>query len=208
MNPHENRTFSGNRIEVKDIPQYQSMFPRSGLKNFENLETNRPVIVLPEELYFKTIEMCKSVNEKRGYLLIQKNEKSIAAGKFLVEAIIEISKDQGSPYSTFVDDKMFDAFGKVLNEYSNEITRIEYHSHTSTTGGHWDDKFSGGDDQSLSNNVNRDRKYKHVLFTPNNVLTFGMDKPQFKVAEIENNNTRNKQAIWMDRFHEFLKGYK
>jgi hypothetical protein len=158
--------------------------------------------MLPGDFYNATIQMCQAERETRGVLLIAKNNEEFNKGRLPVSAMISIG--YGTPTGVFPDDKKLNAINKFLVQYKNELMHIDFHSHTVGTGTFWEDKFSGGDNQSLANNANRHRGYMHVLFTPNNILTFGMGKPQFVVKDFDNNPLETQEK-WKNKFDEFLR---
>lgn len=203
----EQKRFTGgqNEIRLEDIPQYQSSFSRENIKSLSNLEKNRVTILFPDEFYNATIEMCNAKNESRGVLLVSTDNSSFREGKLMVCAMLNQAEQQGSAFSVFLDKTKHDAMTNLLNDYKDKIQMIEFHSHTKSTGDYWADKFSGQDNQSLANAINRHRGYMHVLFTPNNILTFGKGKPQIGVAKINKFDPLETQAYWQHLFNEYLK---
>ena len=175
MNPDNFETNRANLIEKKDVAQYVSSFDRHEIKNLHRLEENKPWIMMPNEFYNATIEMCEGNRETRGVFLVPRQGIAVTKGHLPVEAMISIG--YGSSTAVFPDEQKLDAINKLLFDYKNDSMPIDFHSHTIETGGAFFNTFSDADNQSLANNVNRRRGYMHVLFTPTNILTFGMGKP-------------------------------
>ena len=161
--------------------------------------------MLPDEFYNSTIERCEYLKETRGVLLVAKGNPQYEKGELPVCAIIDqAKKDNNTSTQAFLDIKKAQAMTKLLHDYKDEIMMIDFHSHVNATGDFWADKFSGGDNQSLSNAVNRHNGYMHVLFTPKNILTFGKGKPQFGVVKFKNFDPLETQARWQNLFNEYL----
>ena len=198
-----------NILETHQVKEFVSKVSREEVRDLGRLEQGRPWIVLPEEFYAVTEQMCQGERETRGVLLINKQNEAYAKNRLAVEAIIPIG--YGSPDHVFPDDAKLNAINRLLQENQETIGAIDFHSHTIGTvsqyGSYYGENFSGGDNQSLVNGVDRVRLYKHVLFTPTNILTFGMDNPQFAVADFDNVSAGSpieKHLYWQNKFQEYI----
>lgn len=195
-----------NRLEAKDISRYVSSVSRNEVTKLNGrLEEGRTRILMPVEFYNSTLEMCRTEKESRGVILVPKNPQK--EGQFLVQAMIIIGS--GTSTSVYPDDAKVDAFNKLLREHASEVQPIDFHTHTQATasgaGPYYLQNFSGGDFSSIANNVNRASYYKHVLFTPTTVLTFGLDMPQFGVASFKQIDPYERQAYWQGELNKHLR---
>jgi hypothetical protein len=192
----------------RDILPLTSLFSRKNIRDDSRLSIQKECIIIPEFFYESTVAMCEAQRETRGVFLVSKNQH-LPEGWVIVEAMISIG--YGSAGGVYPEDKKFEAMNKLLSRYSNEIKGIDFHTHTVATGSSWYETFSdlnsaNDDVQSLMNNINRNGTYKHVLFTPTSVLTFGKKKPIIVVKDFDRMvNPSTIQMVWQDRFNSFIK---
>lgn len=160
-----------------------------------------PTIICPLNVFDRSITFCSRVEETVGVMLYTE----ATPGLLVVEAMIELST--GGAYQVEHNDKTLAAMNQMLRDHAH-LRYIEFHTHTQTTGAHWFDKFSdfqGGDVTSLTNKLNRSNTYKHVLFTPTHILTFGLDKPKFIVIPNRSIEIEKRWDEWEKKFKEILK---
>lgn len=148
----------------------QKIFSIKDLK--ANLSKATDCIIIPEWIFDSVIGLCNEDIEYSGQLLCYNN---IAEYPFL--------SGSGDVGSVFPSKKI------VFND-SPRYSTIEFHTHTAALGGYWTDKFSGGDLASFSKRILQEGKdYKHILFTPENILTWGKDSaPDVRIG-FGNNET-------------------
>ncbi len=190
-------------FESKDVKPFVSSFSRSEVHNVSAFEQGKTAILLPKEFYEATVAMCQTEKETRGVFLVPKQGEATSKGRLGIEGMLSIG--YGSSTSVYPDEAKLRAINKLLQEYGNEVFAIDFHSHTVATGEAWRNKFSGQDEQSIANGVNRYPGYMHVLFTPTNILTFGKAKPKFAVIDFTGSNILDKQAKWMQKFDQYLR---
>jgi hypothetical protein len=153
-------------------------FPRTEIVS--GLHRNqKPLIVLPIEMYDATLKMCRARNEVRGIMFYM-----TSADHHIVRHMINIAC--GSPVEVseeYTDIKKLNAANQLLHE-KPDLKYIEYHTHTIGTGQIFYDRFSGmgGDIGVLLNRLEKNPNYMHVLFTPTHILTFGVEKPGFAIT--------------------------
>ncbi len=135
-----------------------------------------PLIILSFGDFDKTLSLTKKVEETRGVLFYRKDREN--KDYYIVMAMLETG--DGNSVSVFHDPVKFEAINHILTECPN-YGMMEYHVHTEHTGRAFYNNFSAGDLVSLGKNVVRMPHYMHVLFTPENVCTFGLDSPAFTV---------------------------
>lgn len=128
--------------------------------SIDDLKNNNIVgdyaIIIPEWILDKIIGLCFKDKEYVGQLILLEN---------IVEYVFITGI--GNEGSVFPKKKI------VFNDNSKYRT-IEFHTHTDSLGEYWVDKFSTGDINTFSNRVVQDGDgYQHMLFTTNNVLTWG-----------------------------------
>jgi hypothetical protein len=120
-----------------------------------NVFATSDCIVIPAWIFDQLLSLCQADVEYCGQLLCRGN---------LVEYVfIAGSGNAGSVYPK----------KKVLFS-STGYSAIEFHTHTAKLGAAWTAKFSDGDLSSFDNRVKQEGlNYQHILFTTENVLTWG-----------------------------------
>ncbi len=148
-------------------------------KNFERdaliATSNKPLIsntIFPESFWESSKEMCEGNYEKAGWLICKKS--------FIKDYLIYIVE---YPFTTDEGDMGSVYPSKRLN-LPDDYSGVEFHIHPEGLGEYWFDKFSSGDYTTFSNRMRDNINYKHVLFTPTNILTFGKETPEFRVGKV------------------------
>lgn len=137
-------------------------------------------IVLPVALYEGTMQMCTSTEkETRGILVCTKS--TVNSNLLIVAAMIPLGI--GTSTVVFPDEEKYN---RAISWFQRnpEFVPIDFHSHTTATGQAYYDSFSQGDVNAFISMVNKNNDYKHVLFTPTHICTFGIKKPVFIVAAV------------------------
>ena len=209
-----NNELENNLFKPEDVARYTSVISRDNVRDLSRLEQNRVWIMLPEEFYTLTQQMCLTEKETQGMLILKKGTESFNRGRFSVEAMISVGV--GTEGAVNIDKTKIVALKKLFDNHQSEITKIDFHTHTQATiqkyGAYYNNNFSDGDNKSISNAVNNYKKhnhflkYMHVLFTPTNILTFGEDRPQFAVTKFKDEaKPLEKQEYWQNKFNEYLR---
>lgn len=148
-------------------------------------------IILPS-FFLETITMlCKSKNESAGWLICRKQ----FSGDFILYIVdcLYVSTT-GGPASVHPSTSI-----KIEND---NYTVLEFHIHPNALGDTWMNKFSSGDMITLGKRIDANRSYKHVLFSKNNVLTFGKERPEFRISNISGDaavqECSNTNDYWTD----------
>jgi hypothetical protein len=197
-----------NQFEAKNFRQFVTSFSYDQALS-GNLEANHPAIVLPQEFFESVKSMCNDTDrESRGFFLSKKNSNN-SQDIFIIESMIKLG--YGSGGFVQADDDRFNAAIKLLTQHP-EMRAIDYHTHPSQLGSHYSENFSdfgddsmGGDARALTNALNKNEKYMHVLITATHFLTYGLKLPQFKVSKSTDSNiVMSKFAEWQDKFNEIL----
>lgn len=195
------------RFEVKNFKEFVSSFTREDAQD-GNIEANRPAIILPQEFLEATLQMCKNTDrEVQGIFLAKKNPNS-SQDIFIVEGMLNLG--YGSGGFVKADSNKLRAAFELLKQNPN-IRSIDYHTHPLHLGQHYHENFSdfgegnGGDANALTDVLNKDNKYMHVLMTPTHFLTYGLKLPQFKVALSTNSDVViAKLDEWQSKFNSLL----
>jgi hypothetical protein len=202
----ENINNFNNQFEAKNFKQFVSSFSRQEATN-QNIESNRPVIVLPFDFFEGTDAMCNNTNrEVRGFFLTRKSPNQ-SQDIFIIEAMLKLG--YGSGGFVQADNDRFNAAIELLKQ-NPEMKAIDYHTHPNQLGSHYHENFSdfgegnGGDANSLTNALNKNKKYMHVLITPTHFVTYGIQLPQFKVVKMNSNIVMSKYTDWQNQFNEIL----
>ena len=151
-------------------------FDRSVLTSQPNHQLVNNVIILPDILLSQSLDMCISGNEKAGWLVCK---KELVHNADLISYIVE---------HIWISDEGDVGFVRPTKTLSlpEEYTGIEFHVHPSTLlPEYWHSHFSEGDFQAFANRQEYEQEgplYKHVLFTPSHILTFGKELPGFIVS--------------------------
>ncbi len=195
------------QFEAKNFKNFVSSFRREEARN-RSIELNRPSIVLPDEFFEVTASMCNDTDrEIRGFFLARKTLNN-SNDVYIIESILKLG--YGSGGFVQADDDRFSAAIKLLAQHP-EMKAIDYHTHPQNLSSHYSENFSnfgegdGGDAKSLTNALNKNKKYMHVLITPTHFLTYGLDLPQFNVVKSTNSNVvMNKFTYWQKEFNDIL----
>lgn len=156
-------------------------------------------IIIPNFFYENTVQMCQVRNETRGFMVGRQTN-----GKIIIEAFLALN--MGTSTNVFPDENRFKAARKLLMKHP-EIVAIDYHSHPVGTGEYWSDKFSSGDIAAFANAINVNNDYKHVLFTPTHIGTFGLKKPIVRfsyIAGINEESHLNTYLTWKNEFDSYI----
>ncbi len=136
-------------------------------------------IIMPQIFVEKTKKICEVGAEKIGYLVCEQQLHNDQVC-YMVEYILVTNE---GTTTNVVQNKVFTKMAKGYEA-------IEFHIHPKALGEQWYDKFSGGDYNTFRKILSgEDKWYKHVLFTPTHILTFGIQKPDFRIA------TLNKESL-------------
>ena len=115
-------------------------------------------IVIPEYIFNKIRGLCDLDVEFTGQLVCRKK---------IVEYPFLPTVKSSSGGSVYPNQKM------VFNN-SPDYSTIEFHTHPSLLGDYWANKFSIGDLVTFDKRVTQQgRLYKHILFTPSYIITWG-----------------------------------
>lgn len=179
------------------------------LRDFTSFETRHIVssmvsthdiqIIIPKFFYDNTVQMCQTRNETRGFMIGRQT-----GGKIIIEAFLALN--MGTSTSVFPDENRFKAARKLLMKHP-EIVAIDYHSHPQGTGETWFNQFSSGDFTAFANAINVNNDYKHVLFTPTHIGTFGLKKPVVRfsyIAGISEESYLNTYLSWKNEFDSYI----
>lgn len=189
--------------EQHDLERMVRSFSRADVENFRvpTLEQN---IILPQVFYQATVQFTLEERENRGVMLA--NEMESDGKKFYVVEYMQ-TLGYGDDVSVFPDDQKKRAFMQMLQEHGAGMKVIEYHAHTIGTGQHWQNRFSGGDFDTIRKMLTRNPDYIHILFTPTNILTLSEKAAAFKLARV-NQEARaaalDKFERWQNIFSSFL----
>lgn len=146
--------------------------------NRQYLQDNRRValvtntIIIPEYFMDKTLQVCNGAFEQAGWLICSK----VLVGDLIVYTVENMwVTDTGSAASVYPS--------KTLN-LPDTHSGIEFHSHPKALGSTWWNRFSAGDMNTLTKRMQQKVTYKHILFTPTHMLTFGRETPGIRLATI------------------------
>ena len=189
--------------EYEPLSKYVTCITRGEAKNMSTVDRNKPLILMPVEFFDGLIGACNAQREIRGVLIVPKIPRR--DGELRVLSVL--TTGYGSSGRTGVDDNKLKAINKLLAE-RNDVGIIEFHTHTTGTirdyGQYFTDHFSSGENGdfgTLSKNVNRyGSAYKHVLFTPTHILTFGLTNPQFRIVKFRNTDPSDDFQYWKNLF--------
>ena len=163
-----------------NIRDFVNVFSREEIEsNRVNIENSN--ILFPKNLYEATKEMCRAPKELRGFILAEEmffQNKKFYITKFFSKLGYE------NISSAYTQKNRLKAL-ETLSSRNKEKIIIDFHTHQECLGNEFHSRFSEQDFPSLINAVNRQPLYKHVLFTPTHILTFGLDKPTFIVLNLE-----------------------
>lgn len=120
------------------------------------------ILVIPDMFKPFIERMVNEDNETCGYIIYN---KEVFPNNTIMTVEQIFATDKGTPFSV--------SLSKSLN-LSEEYGYIEFHTHSVGTGQYWYEKFSSGDFNTFYNRENEgEPKYRHVLFTPTHILTYG-----------------------------------
>lgn len=144
-------------------------------------------IFLPKEFYGQIDAMVSQKNELRGIMFYKKSNKS---GRQL--NYVEFFQTIGRGNSSFVkpEIKKLNASIKFL-ENNPDYSNIDFHTHPEILNSYYYENFSEEDKKILEKMLNKNSDYKHVLFTPTHILTFGKNKPSLHILP-ENEDVLSK----------------
>ncbi len=182
-----------------NLRDFSRKFSRKDLL-LDNKLTSDPTeltIICPFDIFDRSITLCDREPETLGILLYQ-----ATGNQLVVEAMLELNT--GTSISVDHDPRVLAAANKLLRE-NTHIGFIEFHTHTHTTGKAWFETFSGGDYASFGNKVNKMNKYKHTLFTPTHILTFGLEYLNFFVAKQRSVEIETRGTFWKKKFNDTLR---
>ena len=142
----------------------EKSFKISDLK--ANLSKATDCIVIPDWILDQLLSLCNANVEYSGQLLCYK--------KIVEYVFISGSGTVGSVFPS----------KKVVFNNSPDYTAIEFHTHTSSLGDFWTDKFSQGDLTTFGNRlIQEGEHYQHILFTVKNSLTWGkINAPDIRIG--------------------------
>lgn len=197
-------------VRYSELQNYVSVYTRDSIRDTRRLDNKRPIIIFPENFYKTTLKMCIEENRENSGAFVTRLAKNGNQENYSVEGMIMLG--YGSGGSVEKDPKRMNAVNMIPQIFSG-INLIEFHTHPSALGSVWSDRFSdfgqgnGGDFDVFFGVINRAPKYKHVLFTGTNILTFGLDRPQFVVMDLEAKglNPMASYRNWNNLFEEYLK---
>jgi len=159
-------------------------FKREALLNAEVKKIECNTIVIPQTFWQETIDICNGENEKAGWLICK---KAFAGDHILYLVECMYTSTEGNSGSVTP---------KLRLTLSNDHTVIEFHVHPIGLGETWFDKFSDfgerGDIATLNERLNIVPQYKHVLFTPTHLLTFGKEELDIRIAKT---NEESESAV-------------
>lgn len=172
----------------------EKKFLRSNLLMFP-FPIKRSTIVLPYILYNETLDICNCDYEQAGFLYCS---KGVVKGFecYLIEYIrimTEGSAGNVCPHK------------KVVMSPPEKYVAIEFHVHPQILGAFWHDKFSSGDYREFDVRNNNEIAYKHVLFTPTHIITYGNPIPDFKIERFDdekNNIVFRQQQYWQEKINK------
>lgn len=177
-------------------------FTRIELEKYRRSEHN--VIVLPKHFNTQLEIITHHTQEVLGVALAIEHESDTPFSTYIIEGILLLG--MGSAYSVFPDEKRLIIANEIL-KFNPLYRAIEFHTHCKGTGEMWYDKFSSGDFNSFNNILSYNRYYKHILFTPTNILTFGEQRCDIVIPMKGDNDdkVKDRQRIIMTDFNERLK---
>src|SRR3989344_9317765 len=113
---------SNKNFENKDVKELIYPLNRSLVRDVSRLEKARPWVVIPEEFYNATTQMCNTERETRGVLLTKMPNN--VNERYVVEAMLTIG--YGTSVGVFLDEDKFKAIKKLLSLHP-EIKGIDFH---------------------------------------------------------------------------------
>ncbi len=163
----------------------EKIFSIASLKS--NTLTFENPIVIPDWIFNQIISICKKEGEYAGYLVCR---NQIVEYPFL--------SGNGTVGSVYPKKKL--TFNNSL-----DYETIEFHTHTSALGDYWTNKFSGGDLKTFNNRCQQDGdQYKHILFTTDNILTWGkFDAPDIRIGFGNTKTIIENFNHWNDKYRHW-----
>lgn len=191
------------KLELGDLQSMVRVYAREAVESYSVPITDQN-IVIPSSMYELTKSFVRVPQENRGVMLASVSE---SAGKqfYLVEYMQTLG--YGDSVSVYPSEEKRLAFIEMMKAHGQGMKTIEYHTHTTTTGASWFEKFSGGDFQTIHGVLKTNPDYIHTLFTPTHLLTLAGEETSVQLAKVStesNNIVRNKAMKWQEIFKSFL----
>jgi hypothetical protein len=131
-------------------------------------------ILLPLPLFIKIERLCNKDVEVAGQLIC-KVTRGLLRDNYNVEYVAILS--EGEPHKVMLDKR-------IDLQAGSGYKTVDFHTHTKQSDPLYWNKFSEKDYVMLETESARGA-YNHVLFTPDCVLTWGVDKLAFEVYPVE-----------------------
>jgi len=160
----------------------EKVFSISDLKG--NKITAGDPIVIPDWLLDSILGLCKLDVEYSGQLVCYK--------KIVEYPFLSANGTTGSVYPKT----------KIVFNDPKDWTTIEFHTHTKALGEFWTTRFSPGDLNTFDNRIAQEGEaYQHVLFTTENVLTWGKHSaPDVRIGFKETETVKDNFTIWNEKY--------
>lgn len=191
------------KLELGDLQNLVRVYAREAVESYSVPITDQNIII-PPSLYEPTKTFVRVPQESRGVMLASISE---SAGNqfYLVEYMQTLG--YGDSVSVFPSEEKRLAFIEMMKAHGQGMKTIEYHSHTTSTGSPWFEKFSGGDFQTIHGVLKTNPDYVHALFTPTHLLTLAQKETSIQLArgsKESNQLVMEKFIKWQEIFKTFL----
>lgn len=172
---------------IADLVVFQTMIDAGGIRD---ISTER--ILIPNTFIHAVQQMCEHNKETAGSLLCYQDGNTI-----IVESLQILGN--GGETSVYFDQEKLAKRRNLLSRHPGLIA-IDFHTHPKPLGSGWWDTFSQQDMSAIAKFMNVSNDYRHVLFTPTHVGTFGINKPQVMFCA-EEYIALAKHAYWQKQFN-------
>jgi len=157
---------------------------------------NTPLIVIPPNIYSATKEMCQTSNKSRGMML-----SSDSDSLHIIYGMIMLG--YGDLTETQYDQKRLQAAKQLLQE-RKDLSSIGYQTDINADEAIRTCISFDLDSNTMTQALKKYPDYKHVIFTPKEIIIIGFDKSYITVAAKPNLVTTAEMAKITNRFSEIL----